>query len=131
MLKRENELRLSSEIQRKYKNSKNKGFQGFVDVTEELQKQVVKEFRLKEDDGLWILRTAPSLFSLPEEKEEISNLSLYRKYNRLENGKLSQGDNAPNVELFNINGEVLSGGLLSLISDIQSKPLVLIAGSIT
>lgn len=54
MLKRENELRLSSEIQRKYKNSKNKGFQGFVDVTEELQKQVVKEFRLKEDDGLWV-----------------------------------------------------------------------------
>lgn len=131
MLKRENELRLSSDVQLKYKQRKNEGFSGFVSVTEELQKQVVKEFNLNENNGLKMLRCAPSFFSTQEEIEEIKNISLYRKYNRLENGNLSRGDNAPNVELYDINGEILSDGLLSLFSDSEIKPLVLIAGSIT
>jgi hypothetical protein len=156
MLQRENELRLSSKIQMKYKSALLlEGFAGFVRVTEDLQKQVAKEFNLSEVDGLqvWpigrynssysliisqILRCGPCLFQSPEEKEEIMNLSLYRKYNRLADGSLVLQSAAPNVDLHLCSGEQLQGGLHSLMlssaedgSPSILKPLVLIAGSIS
>jgi hypothetical protein len=55
MLKRENDLRLSSEVQDEYTLAQNEGFAGFVRVTEKLQKQVVKEFNLEEEEGLQVI----------------------------------------------------------------------------
>jgi hypothetical protein len=53
MLQRENELRLSSETQMEYKSALLlEGFAGFVRVTENLQKQVAKEFNFSEEEGL-------------------------------------------------------------------------------
>lgn len=52
MLKRENELRLSTEMQMEYKLSQQNGFKGFVQVTENMQKQVAKEFGFNEDIGI-------------------------------------------------------------------------------
>lgn len=52
MLKRENELRLSAETQAEYKLSHQDGFTGFVRVTENLQRQVAREFGFDEDVGL-------------------------------------------------------------------------------
>ena len=40
MLRKENELRICEETQQKYKFAQTDGFEGFVRVTEELQKQV-------------------------------------------------------------------------------------------
>jgi hypothetical protein len=55
MLRRENDLRLSSEIQAEYTLYQNEGFAGFVRVTEKLQKQVVEEFGLGEEEGLQVI----------------------------------------------------------------------------
>jgi len=65
-----------------------------------------------------------------EDKEAIKNLSLYRKFNRLENGTLNRGHSAPNVPLFSISGEMIPDGLFSLCSQ-SEKPLILVAGSIS
>lgn len=130
MLIRENELRLAPQTQANYKRRMQEyGFSGFVMVTEDLQKQVAREFHLKEEEGIKILRCAPYLVTSPQDQEEIKNISLYRKYNRINDGILSKGDSAPNVTLFQTTGEIIPNGLFSFKS--TSKPLILIAGSIT
>ncbi len=65
-----------------------------------------------------------------QDKEEVYNISLYRKYNRLQEGALQRGDTAPNVPLYTPSGEMIPDGLLSFFSQAE-KPLILVAGSIT
>lgn len=127
MLKRENELRLSVEVQNAYQVAiKNEGFEGFISVTEDLQRRVASEFEFEHEQGLQILRCAHLLIS----KAEASELSIYRKYNRLRDGWLVVGSPAPQVEtIFSLDGAPIEGGLLGLREG--EKPLVLISASVT
>ncbi len=77
-----------------------------------------------------ILRGAPYFLDSLKDKEEVNNISLYRKYNRLEEGTLRRGDTAANAPLYSTSGEMISDGLLSFFSQ-SEKPLILVAGSIT
>lgn len=129
------ELRLASETQEAYTAALGEGFDGFVRVTESLQKQVAKEFGYSEEDGLTILRCAPSLMSSPDQIEEINQLSLYRTYNRMIDGPLAVGDLAPCVnDIYDLAGHSIENGLESFWGKSPHenyRPLVMIAGSIT
>lgn len=82
MLRRENELRLSDQVQAQYKE---KGYDGYVEVTVALQAQVAAEFGHSTEVGAMLLQCAEALVP-PEEGdrglEAVKDASLYRKFNR-------------------------------------------------
>lgn len=106
MLRRENDLRLSREVQDQYRS---KGYGAYVEVTEAVQKQVCDEFGLSEVKGTKALQCADFLVSSAADKAEITEISLYRKYNRVKNGKLAVGMKAPDISkpLFNLDGSAV------------------------
>mmetsp|Transcript_27002 Transcript_27002/g.38326 ORF Transcript_27002/g.38326 Transcript_27002/m.38326 type:complete len:123 (-) Transcript_27002:495-863(-) len=122
MLVRENELRLCQSTRELYRSVRNDP-SGWIAVVERLQRQVAREFGLLEGVGVDALRSADML--LPT--EDVTSLSLYRKYNRCQDGSLSEGDPAPNVNVHSLNGRCQP--LLSLSN--PNRPLVLFAGSWT
>lgn len=103
MLRRENELRLGDEVQAKYKAG---GYGAYVEITEDVQKQVAKEFDLEEYLGMELLQCAESLVSDSSDLAEIREISFYRKFNRMRDCPLEVGDDAPYVSkpLFRIDG---------------------------
>ena len=95
ILKRENDLRLCDETQRRFKLASVRP-DGWLQVVEQLQRQVAAEFGLSEAVGLAAMRHATQL--LPDDPEVIE-LSLYRKFNRCVDGNLDTGDCAPDAAL--------------------------------
>jgi len=135
MLRRENELRLCQETQNKFKSvASSKGPSGWLDVVEELQRQVCREFAMNEKVGLVALRYAQDL--LPGDIE-VHEISLYRKYNRCRDGKLQVADAPPDVTLLSLNSNkerqsIVSIRELLLPATAPSQlPLVVFAGSYT
>ena len=100
ILVRENELRLSPDTQRRFRNISKKP-DGWLSVVEDLQLQVAREFNLPHDVALKVMRDAESLVPKSEEGllEQIKEASLYRKYNRCIDGCLQVGDSPPDVSL--------------------------------
>jgi len=123
MLIRENELRLSSEVQARYENAEKSECIDWLKVTEEVQKQVIEEFGYLNslENALYCLRSAAVLY--PDDPE-FKEIPLYVKYNRARDGSLKEGDRAPNT-----SPVALDGTSCELLD--KSKPTVLIAGSIS
>lgn len=145
MLIRENELRLSDKFANKYQAEAMNGLEGYCFVSEQIQLEVTKEFGTGLY-GLEVLQTAEQLF--PDRKEEIKELSLYRKFNRMVDGNLAVGATAPGVSVVDVSGQLTqlfeeeTYPTESSSSSPQSlsvfrcerghdRPLVLIAGSVS
>jgi hypothetical protein len=126
MLQREEELRFSEDVQQRFTIAESTGNSEWMDVAEELQLQVLTEFKYltgnKEEDGSYLTRLLLHEYRLAAQNNTI-NVQI--RQNICRRGDLSVGDDAINVRLTNINGE--NKHLL----DYQKKgrPLVVIAGS--
>lgn len=125
MLLRENELRLSSEFQQRLESNSELTAESLYD---ELQRQVAREFGFVSEEqqrvGRDIIRCTTELY---KQQADLSQLSLYRKYNRSEQGLLKVGDDCPDMELSDLEG---SATKLSNFTN-QALPMVLVAGSYT
>ena len=98
MLLQENDLRLSKKYEHMYRDDAKNGLQGYCTVTEKLQLEVAQMFDMDHQQrGQYILQTAELLY--PENKEEIRELSLYRKFNRMLDSNLSVGCRAPPISV--------------------------------
>jgi len=130
MLKRENEIRLSEHTQALYANAETQANTDWMDITEELQRTVVKEFGFDKDENainnaVHTLRCAQVLFAYDP---EITQLALYIKYNRARSGDLEPGSIAPNLTLMNPH----TSQFVQLLDFAKEfRPLVLISGSVT
>eukprot|EP01102_Stenamoeba_stenopodia_P004297 TRINITY_DN1461_c0_g1_i1.p1 TRINITY_DN1461_c0_g1~~TRINITY_DN1461_c0_g1_i1.p1 ORF type:complete len:311 (-),score=87.17 TRINITY_DN1461_c0_g1_i1:772-1704(-) len=139
MLAREDELRLSDEVQNRYRWDPMT-----TKVTEDVQRQVVQEFGF---DDIRILRTAVALY---RDDPEIASIPHYVKYNRSRLGHLSEGCDVPDVPLYHLDAKTKTSlqtlidnyqerdrftrktcGLAAKATDEPGRPLVLIAGSWT
>lgn len=120
MLIRENELRLSDEYQQRYADAEQSSSTSWLNVTDQLQRQVIREFNLDEemDDALLCLRCATQIYS------DLKDIPLYVKYNRARDGDLQIGDSVPNVPVINLDGEEKQ-----LFDELKSSSTVLISGS--
>jgi len=122
LLKREDEMRHSPEIQMLY----DKGWkeEGIPPTTIEInmQKQLLKEFGLDPEVGLPIFQSYRSIY---ENDPDIKDLALYIKYDRSGAGSLRVGDNMPDVQLSTLDGQSVK------LSDFvkPDRPLVLVGGS--
>ena len=100
MLIRENELRLSPEIQAIYKDRNENPMKGdWISYTYKLQEDLVKEFGYGESPeeikwALFQLRTATQVHP------DLSEIPLYVKYNRAKRGNLKVGDSPPPIPTF-------------------------------
>ena len=92
MLARENALRLAASTQAQYAAVKQDPA-GWLGVTDDLQVAVCSEFGVAPEVGMQLLRQAEWIFE--GDAEQIIELSLYRKYNRMVDGDLIVGDPAP------------------------------------
>jgi len=120
ILKRENELRRSDEVQISLDSCS-----GNVNgVYLELQRRVAREFGYGdcEDDCVKAIRCAPLVY--PDEPA-MSALPLYRKFNRSRDGPLQVGDPAPDVVLCSL-ADLSPVKLSDFATD---KPLIVVAGS--
>jgi len=121
MLQREAELRLCKETQQLYEKAERSADTDWMEVTDQLQRRVIREFEYHEDEeqALFELRTAAVLH--PEEPEFKNHTTLCE----VQQGKERCGDRAPDVELIQMDG--LSKIKLSQFA--SNRPLVLFAGS--
>ncbi|GAQ85120.1 hypothetical protein KFL_002200060 [Klebsormidium nitens] len=126
MLRREHELRHSPATQKKYAEAEKMEVTDWMDVTIELQKQVVREFGLEGnmESALLQLRTAARTY--PDDPD-FRELPLYVKYQRSRAGHLKPGDSVPDIMLMKLDGA------LQRLKDLAAgaRPLVLLAGSMT
>jgi len=134
MLQRENEIRLSDEIQMKYEEMVEK----YVEITEQLQKKVLIEFGFEGNEKeLECYRSALEMY--PQQKEELKPLVYYYKYNRSRDGELKVGETVPlsSVLVTSLEGTTelpLSSFFTTTVTGDTSAtplPLVICAGSIT
>jgi len=132
MLKREECLRLSAETQRQFREARQEA-NGVFRIVEALQRRVVHEFGLPEDVGLEALRRAEQWIG----SARAQKLSLYRRHNRLADGPLTIGAEAPLGTVPPLlclsRGETMAKtSSFSMSLSAMSKPgrpLVLVAGS--
>jgi len=131
MLKYENDVRLSEEIQSAYRSLGESDWELGLEVTCNLQKHVARKFGFEEAFGVMLLRCAESLVSdNPLRVAQIQEISLYRKFNRCVNGNLEEGDTAP---ILTHPLHKLDTNIQVNISDLTAaagfKPLVMLVGS--
>jgi hypothetical protein len=139
MLRRETEIRLSSELQEIFDSSVKKGeFDKVNNIFTSVQLQVIREFGFEEhelEDGLNLLRSASS--SYPDDIE-IRNAAYYIKYNRSCQGDLKEGDSIPDLTIYTVDQQPIR--LLdyynqtcrqSISKGTQEIPLVVFSGSLT
>eukprot|EP00026_Physarum_polycephalum_P007926 Phypoly_transcript_07998.p1 GENE.Phypoly_transcript_07998~~Phypoly_transcript_07998.p1 ORF type:complete len:276 (+),score=32.47 Phypoly_transcript_07998:212-1039(+) len=120
ILARDNEIRLSKEIQDEYWATEYPS-----KVTLKVQTQAVKEFGY---ENPWIV---PSAISYYKDDPELMNIPHYVKFNRSRQGKLNCGDPIPDIML-----TTTRGCATTLLREIAAQscaggPLVLVAGSYT
>jgi len=129
ILKKENEIRLSEEVQDRYTNmrynwsDKNEEYDGFV-IDRSCQIQALKEFGYdpSKDNSLEAYQVScGNLMDDPEVKECV----VWMKYNKMRFGSLKVGIQVPDVNLCTLLGNDVS--LTSFIH--QDRPLVIIGGS--
>lgn len=120
MLKRENELRLSESVQKRFEEAERSGSTtDWIEVASEVQKEVLREFNVSED-ALHAYRCAANKHGV----------SLYVKYNRARKGDLEIGSQAPDVPVVSVDSDG-STRSLSILELQVKRPLVVIAGSIS
>jgi hypothetical protein len=132
MLQRENELRLSSEIQEKLEWAVEGISQESVNaILEAVQKQVVSEAgysQSEEQHGIQLLRSAQAIF--PEDKE-IHDIPMYVKYNRAAQGSVCVGDEIPSTQVASISGGrcLPFTEMITHLAFPLSQPIVVFTGS--
>jgi hypothetical protein len=102
MLKEDNRLRLSEEVQNKYAENRD-SWDWKTGVTEEVQRRVVRGHGFvgeDENEGLQVLRSA--LFFFPGDEEVIQSAH-YLKYNINASCPLSVNSPVPDVNLFQVS----------------------------
>mmetsp|Transcript_6831 Transcript_6831/g.9555 ORF Transcript_6831/g.9555 Transcript_6831/m.9555 type:complete len:128 (+) Transcript_6831:725-1108(+) len=92
MLRREEELRLSDLTQKNFYKRRNE-VNGIFEIVEELQRQICREFKIEEKEGLRMIRRADLIIG----QERANELSFYRRENKCIDGPLKVGDVAPCV----------------------------------
>jgi len=120
MLIRENELRLSKEYQKRYEEAEQTSTSSWLDVTDQLQREIIREFHLDEEmeDALLCLRCATQIYP------DLKDIPLYVRHNRARDGDLQIGDITPNVPVVQIDGQESR-----LFDGLKTSPTVLISGS--
>jgi len=128
ILRRENEIRLSDEIQDKYTNMKYnwddpEDYDGFL-IDRSCQIQALREFGFNpgEDDSLEAYQISCGIWV---SDPEVSQCVVWMKYCKMRFGDLKCGDTAPNANLFTLDGKSIE--LYSFIQ--QDRPLILVGGS--
>jgi len=130
MLKRENEIRLTKEIQMKYDQCALIDEKEYTKITDQLQMKVLKEFGFDQNEKeLKRYRAALSMY--PQEVNELKELVYYYKYNRSKDGELKVGDVVPLSSLTLRALDGIHSETLSTFCETSSVPVVLVAGSIT
>lgn len=120
MLRREEELRLSAAVQERYAAVEiDSSDLDWMHVTEELQRQVVREFGATEDTEV------EALMALRHGATKGRYQSLYVRYQRARQGELLVGDRVPNCRLVDV--EMKATSLHDEIDD--QRPVCLLAGS--
>mmetsp|Transcript_10887 Transcript_10887/g.34685 ORF Transcript_10887/g.34685 Transcript_10887/m.34685 type:complete len:156 (+) Transcript_10887:14-481(+) len=122
VLKREDELRFSAQVQERY--SASDALEHIRDVTVELQKQALREHGIDEDHGLVVLQNARFQY---KDDPEFNGLTVYFRLDTSRRGFLMPGMVAPDAELYTLDGDKTS--LSSFFAREPSKPLVIFAGS--
>lgn len=100
----------------------------WLDVAEEIQREVVKEFGFPEEAGLALLRSSTHRFP------ELRELAVYARNNLARDGGLVEGDVCPDVKLLHTGDRGAYSALSQLVSlhDLVAKAAVatvLCAGS--
>lgn len=129
MLRRENELRLSDETQKKYMEAEKKSEADWINVTLELQRQVVREFGIRNiDRGVHAIQSAYSRYGATD--SDFFEIPLYVRYNRARQGDLKEGEPAVNIsKLFHVDDITKTSNLFDFAK--PAVPLVVLAGSYT
>jgi len=122
LLKREDEMRHSPEIQRLYDEGWEKEGIPSTSIEENMQKQLLSEFGIDPEVGLPIFQSYRSIW---EDDPDIRNLALYIKYDRSGLGTLREGNLMPDVTLSTMEGQIVK--LSNYLK--PNRPLVLIGGS--
>jgi hypothetical protein len=128
MLRRDDELRLSSDMQNLYAKER-ESYEWKLQVTENIQRQVVREhgFGLTiqtEDEGLAVLRSAKYFFPTDE---EITQSAHYLRYNINRDCDVVLGEIAPHIPLRHLN--MMATDFHSQL--MRSEVSVVLAGSYT
>jgi len=118
ILIRDNELRLSKDVQEQYWISDYPS-----GVTLAVQTKAVSEYGFSDP---WIIPSAISYF---KDDAEIMNIPHYVKFNRSRQGNLNCGDSIPDIPLTNTHGCATS--LRQQLEPFGASPVVLVAGSYT
>ena len=122
MLKRENELRLSQAVQKRFEEAeRSESKTDWIEVATQVQLEVLKEFNVAESALHAVYRCAANKHGL----------SLYVKYNRAREGSLKVGAPAPDVSLVSLKNDGTT--CVQSLLDIQEvdRPLIIVAGSIS
>jgi len=127
MLRREDQLRLSADVQNRYQRQKD-DFPWKIRVTEDVQKQVCREFGFRADikEGLDLLRSAEALF--PGDAE-VKDSCHWLRHNICKPCPISVGDVVPNVTVY-----TSPAGMATQLHEIVgscAQPTVIFAGSYT
>eukprot|EP01088_Endostelium_zonatum_P021561 TRINITY_DN85_c0_g2_i2.p1 TRINITY_DN85_c0_g2~~TRINITY_DN85_c0_g2_i2.p1 ORF type:complete len:220 (-),score=63.57 TRINITY_DN85_c0_g2_i2:674-1333(-) len=132
MLRRENEIRLTDDVQEQLDKSIVDDSDSYTAIIEGIQKTVLKQFGFEDNENnLTMYRAALSLY--PND-DEIKNEAYYYKYNRSRQGTLKQGDSIDlqTLSLYNLSTNQTENVFDILQVDSNTNlPLVLIAGSIS
>ena len=121
MLKRENELRLSQSVQKRFEEAERSGSKtDWIEVAEQIQLEVLREFNVS-PKALHAYRCAAN----------DHGISLYVKYNRARKGDLKVGSKAPDVSLIHLEKDGTTRAQSLLETQQTDRPLVIVAGSIS
>lgn len=145
MLKRENELRLSQEVQSEYRELGEEGLASWLNLTADVQRRVAVEFGFVEPSlvsernsqfGVNLLQCASSLVrDDPERVNEVRELSLYRKYNRCKDGSLVEGQLVSKIlterPLYYHDPSLTPVFFSALLDSTKGRPAIFLAGSVS
>ncbi len=125
MLRREQELRYSDQMQAMYDNLSQSLNSDQETVEKAIQKQVREEFGFSNSSAS--IRNYQSIGYHYRDDEEVRQSVSYLRLNIIRDCPIREGELAPDVTIFDLEGQ--SHQLSKYLS--QSKPLVILAGSLT
>lgn len=142
MLVRENELRLAPETQRTYEKAEAGSLwvtddddgeprcEDWLEVTDKLQRRVVREFLSCGEDDTWRKETLlRALRSATNWYPSLRSIPLYVRFNRARVGDLRPGAVFPNPSVLGLDGQ--RSALHALLNARTAQKTLLIVGSIS
>jgi len=129
ILKREDELRMSREYHTMI--SEHDTLEWIRDVTENLQKSVLREFGYDAKLFLPYLQSARARYI---NDPEMNKITVYQRMDRSRKGMLARGSALPNVKLCTLNegSEIFLHDYIAKVQNNSGgRPMIITAGSIT